>query len=882
MKEIEKAYESSRYEDKLYAKWEKSGLFTPKIVKNKKPFVISMPPPNATGVLHLGHATMLALEDTMIRYKRMKGFSALWLPGTDHASIATQNKVEKIIAADGETRHTMGRERFLERVNSFVEESRGIIRKQIRKMGSSCDWTRERYTLDKGLSKAVQEVFVRMYDEGLIYRGNRIVNWCTRCSSTLADDEVVFKEEKTRFYYLKYGPVTIGTARPETKFLDKIIVAHPEDKRYKKLFGKKFTVPWITGEIDAVFLADKSADPEFGTGAMTLTPAHDFIDFDIAKKHKLEITQIIGPDGKFTDLVGPAFAGKNARDSRAEIVKILADKDLLVKVDENYVHNLSVCYRCGTPIEPLVSRQWFIDVNKPVIKSGKKLVSLKQKSLEVVKKGQIEIIPDRFTKTYFHWMNNLRDWCISRQIWFGHRIPVWYCQSGEQKCIQPLVQVAKPEKCPHCGGKKISQDPDTLDTWFSSGLWTFSTLGWPEKTADLKYFHPTSVLETGYDILFFWIARMILMTTYAINEVPFKKVYLHGLVMDKNGKKMSKSAGNGIDPLDMIQKFGTDAVRLSFLIGTSPGNDFRLYEEKIAGYRNFINKIWNSARFALLNLPDDVKTAKFAKKDIRTHADKWIVTKLQKLIKEVDSDMDNFRFSDAGTKIYNFTWGQFCDWYLEVSKGEQMNPVVLKYVLRNLLKLLHPFVPFVTEAIWSHLDEPQLLLGEKWPVYDKKLLFPTEEKEMEAIHDLITEIRSIRAEKGVEPGKKINAVIYGGKFTALLEKKKNVITRLARLEKLDIEKKGPKIANAVWKYIHGMELYLPVNDLFDINAEKERLGKKISLTIAQMAGLKARLGNQGFIKNAPPAIVQKERDQLVNLENELTTIQKKINELNNL
>jgi len=882
MKEIEKAYEAGNYEDKIYAKWEKSGLFTPKIDKKKKPFVISMPPPNATGVLHLGHATMLALEDTMIRYKRMRGFSALWLPGTDHASIATQNKVEKIIAEEGQTRHTMGREPFLKRVNDFAKESRHIIRNQIRKMGSSCDWTRERYTLDEGLSKAVQEIFVRMYGEGLIYRGNRIVNWCTRCSSTLADDEVVFKEEKTSFYYLKYGPVTIGTARPETKFLDKIIVAHPDDKRYKKLFGKKFTVPWISGNIDALFLADKSADPEFGTGAMTLTPAHDFIDFDIAKKHKLEVPQIIGQDGKFTVMVGPEFAGKNARDSRNEIVKILADKDLLIKVDENYVHNLSVCYRCGTPIEPLVSRQWFIDVNKPVIKSGNKLISLKKKSLEVVKNKQIEIIPDRFEKIYFHWMNNLRDWCISRQIWFGHRIPVWYCQSGEKICTQPLVQITKPEKCPHCGGKKIIQDPDTLDTWFSSGLWTFSTLGWPEKTKDLKYFHPTSVLETGYDILFFWIARMILMTTYAINEVPFKKVYLHGLVMDKNGKKMSKSSGNGIDPLDMIKKFGTDAVRLSFLIGTSPGNDFRLYEEKIAGYRNFINKIWNSARFALLNLPEKSKPGILTKKDIKTHADKWIITKLQNLINEVDSDMDNFRFSDAGTKIYNFTWGQFCDWYLEVSKGEQMNPAVLVFVLKNLLKLLHPFVPFVTEAIWSHMNEPQMLIGEKWPVYDKKLLFVTEEKEMEAIYDLITTIRSIRAEKGVEPAKKINAVIHGGKYTNLLEKEKNVIIRLARLDKLEIEKKGPKIANAIWKYIHGMEIFLPVNDLFDIDAEKDRLEKKVTMTISKMAGLKARLNNEGFMKKAPPEIVQKERDQLISLEKELDTIQNKINELKSL
>jgi len=878
MKDIEKTYEASKYEDQIYSKWENSGVFTPKIDPKKKPFTISMPPPNATGVLHLGHATMLAIEDTMIRYKRMKGFATLWLPGTDHASIATQNKVEKLIELEGETRHSMGRERFLERVNAFVEESRAVIRKQIRKMGSSCDWSRERYTLDKGLSTAVQEIFVRMYKDGLIYRGDRIVNWCTRCASTLADDEVVFKEEKTKFYYLKYGPVIIGTARPETKFLDKIIVAHPDDKRYKKFFGKTFTVPWINGNIEAIFIADKSADPNFGTGAMTLTPAHDFIDFDIAKKHKLEIVQIIGQDGNFTNAVGPKFAGKNARKSRDQIVNILAEKDLLVKVDDNYVHNLSVCYRCGTPIEPLISKQWFIDVNKPVIKNGNKLISLKQKALEVVKKKQISIIPDRFTKIYFHWIKNLRDWCISRQIWFGHRIPVWYCKA--EKCNKHLVQIAKPAKCPTCGSNIMEQDPDTLDTWFSSGLWTFSTLGWPENTPDLKYFHPTSIIETGYDILFFWIARMIIMTTYALKDIPFRLIYLHGLVMDKNGKKMSKSAGNGIDPLDMIQKYGTDAVRLSFLIGTSPGNDFRLYEEKIAGFRNFINKIWNSARFALLNLHDNEKQKQFTKKHIKTHADKWIVTKLQQLIKDVNHDMENFNFSEAGTKIYNFTWGQFCDWYLEISKGDNINPPVLIYVLKNLLKLLHPLVPFVTEAIWSHLNEPTMLISEKWPKYDQKLIYSKEEKEMETIHDLITEIRSIRAEKGVEPARKIKALIYGGKYTPLLIKKKKIIERMSRLEDLTIARTGAKIQNAVWKYIHGMELYLPVADLFDIEEEKQRLLKKLDLTMDKMKNLKKRLTNQDFLKNAPATIVQKERDQLSELEKELTTLQNKITEIN--
>ncbi len=885
MKEIEKAYEARKYEDHIYKQWEDSGLFTPKIVKGRKPFVISMPPPNATGTLHLGHATMLAIEDIMVRYKRMQGFPTLWLPGTDHAGIATQNKVEKIIAEKGETRHSMGRERFLERVNSFVKDSRQIIRNQIRKMGSSCDWTRERYTLDEGLSRAVREIFVRMFKDGLIYRGDRIVNWCTRCSSTLADDEVEFKEEITKFYYLKYGPVIIGTARPETKFLDKIIAAHPDDKRYKKYFGKSFSVPWIEGNVEATFIADKSADPEFGSGAMTLTPAHDFIDFDIAKKHKLEVAQIIGPDGNFTEVVGKRFAGKNARDSRAEIVKILEKKDLLQKVDENYVHNLSVCYRCGTAIEPLISKQWFIDVGKAVFADKGKKKSLKQKALEVVKSGKIEIIPDRFQKIYFHWINNLRDWCISRQIWFGHRIPVWYCMGTKNcklQCKNPIIQTEAPDKCPHCGSKNLKQDPDTLDTWFSSGLWTFSTLGWPQKTKDLQYFHPTSVLETGHDILFFWVARMILMTNYALGDIPFKQVYLHGLVRDRHGNKMSKSAGNGIDPLDMIEKFGTDAVRLSLIIGTSPGNDFRLYEEKIASYRNFVNKIWNSARFALLNLPEKGLTRPFSKKDIKSHADKWILTRLQKLIKETTKDMDNFAFSEAGTKIYDFTWGEFCDWYLEISKGEHMNPAVLLFVLENILRLLHPFVPFVTESIWQHLEKKSLLMGETWPKYDKKLIFTKEAGELEVLQELITAIRSIRAEKGVEPSKKINATVYGGPFTKLLKEKHSVITRMARLETIDIKPSGHKLQKSVWKYVRGMDLYLPISDLFNVDDEIRRLKKKLDETGQKMKGLKGRLSNPNFLQKAPPELVAKEKQIFRDLENELNTLIEKIKELENL
>lgn len=907
MPEIEKAYEAQKYEDDVYTRWEKSGLFSPtheaerSVSTNKtrsrqgeqpgakrkmkqRPFTISMPPPNATGTLHLGHATMLALQDILIRYKRMQGFATLWLPGTDHAGIATQNKVEKILAEEGLTRHSLGRERFLKRVEDFVANSQSVIRNQMRKMGASCDWTRERYTLDDGLSHAVREVFTRMYNDGLIYRGNRIVNWCVRCSSTLADDEVEFKEEKTKFYYFRYGPVVIGTARPETKFLDKVIVAHPDDKRYKQFFGKKVKVPWINGDVEALFLADKAADPEFGTGAMTLTPAHDFLDFELAQQHDLEVVQIIDQQGNFTEAVGAEFKGKNARKSREEIVKILEEKDLLVKVDENYVHNLSVCYRCGTPIEPLVSKQWFVDVQKKIIRDGGKLKSLKQKAAEVVKKGDVTIIPDRFNKIYFHWLNNLRDWCISRQLWFGHRIPVWYCQNlADKKCREPIVQSEAPKKCPHCGSKNIQQDPDTLDTWFSSGLWTFSTLGWPEKTKDLQFFHPTSVLETGYDILFFWVARMILMSVYCLHEVPFKTVYLHGLVRDRHGKKMSKSAGNGIDPLDMIAQFGTDAVRLSLVIGTSPGNDLRLYEEKIAGYRNFVNKIWNSTRFALMNVsPQMVKklvNKPFDKKSLHSSADKWIVTKLQKLIKETTSDLDHFRISEAGLKIYDFTWSEYCDWYLEISKGENMNPEVLLYVLKQLLTLLHPFVPFVTEALWTHLNEKNLLMGHEWPEYKASLVFQEEEKEFAVIQDFISSIRSVRAEKGVEPAKKVNVSLYAGRWQKLIEAKKDAIMRMARLEKLTFISKGVKVPRSIWKYCHGMDLYLPVDDLFDVKSEVIRLKKKLTETEVKMKGLQSRLENPGFLQKAPPELVSKEKEIFRTLEEELALLGRTIKEM---
>ncbi|MBU1151830.1 valine--tRNA ligase, partial [Patescibacteria group bacterium] len=564
--ELEKSYEAKKYEDKIYENWEKSGFFKAKVDKNKKPYTISMPPPNATGMLHLGHAIMLAIEDILIRYHRMKGYEALWLPGTDHASIATQNKVEQQLAEKGLDKYKLGRKHFLEEVEKYVAKSQNTIRNQIRKMGASCDWSRERYTLDKGLTNAVQEVFIRMYKDGLIYRGDRIVNWCPRCESTLANDEVEYKEANEKLYWIKYGPFTLATTRPETKLGDTAVAVHPKDKRYKEMIGKKYMIPGVLGEFEIIVVGDNAVDPKFGSGAVKVTPAHSFTDFEIAQRHKIPAKSIIDEQGRMMANCGK-YEGMTTLECREAIVKDMKKMGLIEKI-EDYQHNLSVCYRCGTTIEPLISKQWFINVDKPVIKEGGKKVSLKEKSIEVIKKKKIKIVPDRFNKTYFNWMENLHDWCISRQIWFGHRIPIWYCKS----CGHQEASKTKPlNNCAKCKGEKWKQDEDTLDTWFSSGLWTFSTLGWPEKTPEFKYFHPTAVLETGYDIIFFWVARMIMMTSYALNDIPFKTVYLHGLIRDKQGRKMSKSLNNGIDPLEMIEKYGTDAVRLSLVIGNTPG-----------------------------------------------------------------------------------------------------------------------------------------------------------------------------------------------------------------------------------------------------------------------------------------------------------------------
>lgn len=874
MKELPKAYEPKNYEDEIYKKWEESGLFNPDVCVKKGVskakadyFSIVLPPPNVTGTLHMGHAAMLAIEDVMVRYHRMKGDRTLWVPGTDHAAIATQSKVEKLVMEkEGKTKYDLGREEFLKRVEKFAQESHDTIVNQCKKMGASLDWSREAYTLDEKRNLAVRTVFKKMYDDGLIYRGHRIVNWDPKGQTVISDDELVYEERKAKFYTFKYGPFEIGTARPETKFGDKYVVMHPEDKRYKKWeHMQKITVEWINGPIEATIIKDPMIDMEFGTGVMTITPWHSHEDFALAEKYKLDREQIIDKSGKLLP-IAQEFAGMEISKAREKIVEKLNAKGLLVSVDENYINRIATAERTGGIIEPQIMEQWFIDVNKPIKSRGKK--SLKQLMQNVVKNKEIEIVPDRFEKTYFHWIDNLRDWCISRQIWYGHQIPVWYCHGSdkdhcEKDCQKPIVSAEKPKSCPVCGSHDLVQDPDTLDTWFSSGLWTFSTLGYPDlKAGDLKNYHPTTVMETGYDILFFWVARMILMTTYILGDVPFKTVYLHGLVRDEKGSKMSKSLGNVIDPLDMIAKYGTDATRLSLLVGSTPGNDMKLSEEKIAGFRNFTNKLWNISRFMLLNI-EDPKIG-INKPKPKTLADEWVLNSLDKAVEETYINIEKFNFSMAGERLRDFTWGDLADWYLEIAKVEGNKSEILNYILNTILKLWHPYMPFVTEAIWREVYGTDKMLMVEKLAESKKVKIKT--KDFEIIKGIITNIRSLRAEFKIEPAKKIGANINAGNKEKLLKNNEEIIKALARLEKLEFVKSGAEVS-------------LDMAGAVDVAKEKPRLEKEIQELKKYVAGVENKLSNQEFVNNAPKEVVEKEKEKLNEAKSKLEKLQEQLNNL---
>lgn len=873
--EMAPAYDASKVEDGIYARWEKSGFFNPDKLPNgkkRKPFTIVMPPPNATGTLHVGHAVMLALEDLMIRFERLRGKAALWIPGTDHAAIATQTKVEKLLAKEGKRRQDLGREAFLKRVDEFVEGSRSVIRHQVRKMGSSCDWSRECFTLDAPRSAAVREMFVRMYEDGLVYRGERVVNWCPRCSSTLADDEVEYQEQAAKLYYLKYGPYVVATTRPETKLGDTAIAANPSDPRYKGQIGTSFELNWGPGTkpLTIRVIGDREVDPNFGTGLVGVTPAHSAVDFRMGEKNKLPLIKVIGEDGRMLETAGK-YAGLTVLEARAAFVKDLEVQGKIVKI-EDIQNSLSVCYRCGTAVEPLTSLQWFIDVNKKIKGRGQ---SLKELSLAAVRTGATEILPERFTKVYYHWMENLRDWCVSRQIWYGHRIPAWYCACGEV-----VVSRTTPKKCPKCGSKELKQDSDTFDTWFSSGTWTFTTLGWPKQTSDLERFHPTQVLETGYDILFFWIARMILMTTYAMKEEPFEKVYLHGLVRDEQGRKMSKSLGNIIDPLDVSAKYGTDAVRLALVLGSAPGADSKIWDEKIAGFRNFTNKLWNVSRFVLTSVGSARRVAKAPTP--KTLSDKWILARLAEVVREVTTKLDALEFSPAGELLRDFTWTEFADWYLEIAKVQMQDAklrasteAVLLHALETLLKLWHPFMPFVTEAIWDgftgNAKGKKFLMIEKWPAFTKVSAGrPVED--FAVIQAIVTAIRNLRSEYKVEPAKRVDAVLIAGAKVKLLNDNLAVLKTLARLENVTLSNKGTKPEKSASAVAGGVEICLPLAGLVDAAKERERLTKEKDNLENYIRGQEAKLANPDFATRAPAAVVEKTRTVLEEKKAELQKV----------
>lgn len=804
-KELPKSYKPGEFEDNIYKTWETSGFFNPdnlKVAKGAKSFVISMPPPNVTGQLHIGHALALTLEDIMTRYHRMKGEVALWLPGVDHAAIATQNVVEKSLIKQGLNKDDLGREKFLERINEHIKETRPIIESQIRKMGSSCDWSREAYTLDENLSKAVRTMFVKMYNDGLIYRGYRIVNWCPRCNSTLADDEVEYREQQGKLYYIKYNlegarTITVATTRPETKIGDTGVAVNPSDKRYQDLVGKTFEVNLGKIRIKVKIFADKKVDQEFGTGAIGVTPAHSMTDWQWAQKYGLEIKKIIDEKGKMTSEAGP-YSGLPVKLARDKFVEDLKAYDLLEKID-SYQNNISLCYRCGNVIEPLPSRQWFVAVdkeftikNKELIKKyGQSKTTLKKIAKWAIEKNEIEIIPSRFKKIYLNWMDNLYDWCISRQIWFGHQVPVWHCQG----CQTAIVNENTPHDCPACGSHNLSQDTDTLDTWFSSALWIFSTLGWPDKnktdkTSDLARFHPTNVMETGYDILFFWVARMILASYYTLGERPFEKVFLHGLIRDKNGQKMSKSRPETcINPIEVIEKYGTDALRLSLIIGTTAGNDIKLFNEKISGYGKFINKLYNIGRFIQLQSPKS-----YTKFKVNTLSDQWLVSRLNNLIKSTTENLENFQFSAASEELYEFSWHELADWYVEISKLEK-NYDLLAFCYLTILKLWHPTLPFITEAIWRSFNDKTQLLIESWPKVNEKLINKEVEAEFEIIKKIVTGIRNYRALQKLDWKNVLEVKIYSPKYEKLIKEQKDILEGLAKIAlKLSVSKiKSPKI-----------------------------------------------------------------------------------------
>ena len=875
-KELAKTYNPKEIEEKLYERWCENKYFHAEVDRSKKPFTTVMPPPNITGKLHMGHALDNTLQDILIRYKRMEGYNALWIPGTDHAAISTEVKVTNQLKEEGIDKKELGREGFLERTWQWKEEYAGTIEGQLKKLGVSCDWDRERFTMDEGCSKAVEEVFIKLYEKGYIYKGSRIINWCPVCKTSLSDAEVEHEEQAGHFWHIKYPIVgtdrflEIATTRPETMLGDTAIAVHPDDERYKDIVGKNVLLPLVNKEIPIV--ADYYVDKEFGTGAVKITPAHDPNDFEVGKRHNLPEINIMNDDATINEK-GGKYAGMDRYEARKAIVKDLEEQGYLVKI-EPHSHNVGTHDRCGTTVEPLIKQQWFV-----------KMEELAKPAIEALKTGELKFVPERFNKIYLHWLENIKDWCISRQIWWGHRIPAYYCD----ECGEFVVAREMPEKCPHCGCTHFTQDEDTLDTWFSSALWPFSTLGWPEKTEDLDYFYPTDVLVTGYDIIFFWVIRMVFSGLEHTGKSPFHTVLIHGLVRDSQGRKMSKSLGNGIDPLEIIDQYGADALRLTLVTGNAPGNDMRFYNERVEASRNFANKVWNASRFILMNMKENV----IAEPDHKlfTAADRWILSRVNTLAKDVTENMDKFELGIAVQKVYDFVWDEFCDWYVEMAKyriyhaeekPEEANCAlwVLKTVLGNALKLLHPFMPFITEEIYSVLvPEEESLMMSSWPVYKEEWNFPADEAIVEHVKDITRGIRNMRAEMNVPNNRRTKVFVISEEQSLLegVDSLKDSAMPLMLANEILVNTEKKEIAeDAVSIVVPGATVYLPLEDLVDFEQELERLQKEEEKLTKEIARAKGMLSNERFVSKAPAAKVQEEKEKLEKYTQMLSQVQERI------
>ena len=868
-KDLAKQYDPKDVEDRIYQFWLDGKYFHAKCDPDKKPYTIVIPPPNITGQLHMGHALDNTLQDILIRYRRMQGYDTLWLPGTDHASIATEAKIVEAMRQEGITKEDIGREGFLKRAWEWKEKFGGRIIEQLKKMGSSCDWDRERFTMDEGCSKAVKEVFVNLYNKGLIYRGERIVNWCPHCLTSISDAEVEYEDQAGHFWHLRYpfkdgsGYLELATTRPETMLGDTAVAVNPNDERYKDIVGKTLILPIVHREIPVI--ADEYVEMDFGTGCVKITPAHDPNDFEVGLRHNLEIIDTFTDDAHIKPEWGK-YAGMDRLEARKAIVEDLEKEGAIVKI-EDYSHNVGVCYRCHSTIEPKVSKQWFV-----------KMEPLAKPAIECVKKGEVKFVPERFDKTYYHWMENIKDWCISRQLWWGHRIPAWYCDD----CGEVVVSKEAPTVCPKCGSEHLTQDPDTLDTWFSSALWPFSTLGWPDKTPELAHYFPTSTLVTGYDIIFFWVARMIFSSVENMHDRPFDTVFIHGIVRDAQGRKMSKSLGNGIDPLVVIDQYGADALRFTLATGNSPGNDMRFSDEKVGASRNFANKLWNAARFILMNLGEDEKAPHIP--DELALEDKWILSLFNTLTKEVTDNLDKFELGIAVQKLYDFIWDVFCDWYIEISKirlnsgdekAAQTARDMLVYIMSNTLKLLHPFMPFITEEIWQTLPHNgESIMVSDWPVYKEEFDFSVEEQEMDRIMEAVRAIRNRRAEMNVPPSKKAKYFIATA-YKDTFEKAGIFMQRLASCSEAEIGDSF-EIDGAVCIVTADAKIYIPLGELVDFDQEIARLNKEKEKVLKDLEFIDKKLNNENFVAKAPKAVVDGQREAAQKLRDKIAMIDESI------